>query len=406
MDDSLHTRLLSDLQTAIEIELSTIPVYLYTYYSINRQPDVSTISDPVRAAAVGSFANKAGAVLMSVAVEEMLHMSLSSNVKKALGGAPATAGHSPAAYPTNLPKHAKGFEINLAAFSVAQLNTFLGIEKPDVGEKPSDHNWQTIGQFYAEIIELIDKHTQPDDFRNIEFQLAPGKGYYAPNNIDAIYPNSDGKPVYTNARDIGDLVLVDGKRAALRAISIVCHQGEGFSTSVTHEFDDRRDNEETHYYKYEQLQQEIQAFSAAELAVMVYPFPENPTTASYPGPLQPLSNFVNAVYTYLFMMTDACYRYSDPVQSEIFNTGMHKGMIFILDKLCGTMRRIPLGDAGGHVMAPTFENYHFHSSSSAKEQILALWQTIPLAYRPEDAIYQRVEALPDVDVVPGEHIAY
>jgi len=32
------------IQQAIEIEIATIPVYLYTYYSINRSPDQDTIS--------------------------------------------------------------------------------------------------------------------------------------------------------------------------------------------------------------------------------------------------------------------------------------------------------------------------------------------------------------------------
>ena len=33
---TLKTRLIGDLQAAIEVELATIPLYLYSYYSINR----------------------------------------------------------------------------------------------------------------------------------------------------------------------------------------------------------------------------------------------------------------------------------------------------------------------------------------------------------------------------------
>ncbi|HNG60965.1 MAG TPA: ferritin-like domain-containing protein, partial [Cellvibrionaceae bacterium] len=60
----------SHLQTAIEVELATIPIYLFAYYSINRTP--AGFPDT----ALAQFADRAGASIMSVAVEEMLHMSL------------------------------------------------------------------------------------------------------------------------------------------------------------------------------------------------------------------------------------------------------------------------------------------------------------------------------------------
>src|ERR1700748_3791670 len=92
------------IQQAIEIEIATIPVYLYTYYSINRAPDQDAISGSLMqkllakgkkakearelaldlSAEIMVFSNKAGALIMSVAIEEMLHMALSSNLKQAL----------------------------------------------------------------------------------------------------------------------------------------------------------------------------------------------------------------------------------------------------------------------------------------------------------------------------------
>src|SRR3982751_5337452 len=100
------------IQQAIEIEIATIPTYLYTYYSINRSPDQVKIKDSIieKLVAKGKphseaeeialdlsaelmvFANKAGALIMSVAIEEMLHMALSSNLKQALAGMPDLIG--------------------------------------------------------------------------------------------------------------------------------------------------------------------------------------------------------------------------------------------------------------------------------------------------------------------------
>ena len=139
------------IQQAIEIEIATIPVYLYTYYSVNRVPNQDTISGGLvqeltakgmalsdannvaldLSAQIMVYANKVGATIMSVVMEEMLHMALSSNLKQALVGAPLLTGRSPSSYPTQLPGHEPEFPIDLAPFSLNQLMTFLKIESPE-----------------------------------------------------------------------------------------------------------------------------------------------------------------------------------------------------------------------------------------------------------------------------------
>ena len=57
------------LQSAIELEHSTIPLYLYALYSL----------DPAKNGVIAK-------IIQSVVVEEMLHMTLASNVMNALGG--------------------------------------------------------------------------------------------------------------------------------------------------------------------------------------------------------------------------------------------------------------------------------------------------------------------------------
>ncbi len=96
--DEVLAELKANLQTAIQIELATIPIYLYTYYSLVRNATSGENIDPAEL-----YANKAGGVIMSVAVEEMLHMSLSSNILFSLGVAPQLYGKAPGPYPTGLP---------------------------------------------------------------------------------------------------------------------------------------------------------------------------------------------------------------------------------------------------------------------------------------------------------------
>ncbi|KPD13850.1 hypothetical protein AN476_04125 [Phaeobacter sp. 11ANDIMAR09] len=224
---SLKARLVADLQAAIQVELATIPLYLYSYYSINRTKlqDANLNAEQI-------FANEAGGVIMSVAVEEMLHMSLSSNIYFALTGEPPKLYQAaPQSYPALLPHHnpvvpegpdpqVKG-GIPLRPLCSDQLWHFLQIEYPhnpffseipieDLPELmayladlpseeamaflnqhgwPMDQNWNSIGQFYSFIRCIIaSAHFTDEDFQagNPKQQIQPYN--YAPNNIDTIYP--------------------------------------------------------------------------------------------------------------------------------------------------------------------------------------------------------------------------
>jgi hypothetical protein len=140
------------IQQAIEIEIATIPVYLYTYYSVNRVPNQNAISGGLvqqltakgmslteannvalnLSADIMVYANKIGATIMSVVMEEMLHLALSSNLKQALAGQPLLTGRSPSSYPAQLPGHVPEFPIDLAPFSLKSKarNLCLRLPKP------------------------------------------------------------------------------------------------------------------------------------------------------------------------------------------------------------------------------------------------------------------------------------
>lgn len=414
MNDAIKHKLLSHLQTAVEIELSTIPIYLYTYYSINRMPGKP--DSMKNGQELATFANKAGGLLMSVAVEEMLHMSLACNIMRALGGEPKLYLRSPAGYPANLPHHKAGFSVGLSRLSGPQLNLFLGIEKPEApGAPPEGDNWETIGQFYDYIRQLIIEHTTDEDFRHEEYQLGNNKGYYAPNNVDTVYPKDAWyikKPanphhpaehgaeqaVYPNNEDSGDLRIVRDKASALKAIETIMHQGEGYPQDDTHKADDPQRNEDSHWYKYNELYQQIQTLTPADLDAILFPFPDNPVAANYPSQFLPLVNLTNAVYSYLFLMTETSYRVRGRAQASMFYIGMHKGMIFILDKIIGGMRYNYLNNEQGQVLAPTFENYAFTSLASAKQELIQLAMNVPASLGLDPNILQRIQDLPDVNV--------
>jgi hypothetical protein len=431
------------IQQAIEIEIATIPVYLYTYYSINRTPNQATISDSIVQALVKNgmppidaeviaknlsadimvFANKAGALIMSVAIEEMLHMALSSNLKQALVGMPILTGKSPSKWPTCLPGHIPSFEINKAPLSLKQVMTFLEIESPTpLPEKKllTAIPYRTIGEFYDMIKEYISNNKLSYNAKRP--QLVPKMGYYASNNIDTTFYDKEHKARLVNAEDSGDLVAIHDMHSALMAIDIIVEQGEGnaYAPGLTStgtvdcklypaDYDDANFQEFSHFEKFARIycQYEHMNHKLEQLGIgkdvgtyFVNKIPTNPLTEYYPAKIQALSNLLNAVYTYIFVMTEGCYRPSQSkhTQYEIFMFGIHKSMIFILNSLCGDIMQLKYLDKDGIELlaAPTFENYPFDRLSTPKAQIIALYTTAIDAGLNESYLGARIHDLPDV----------
>jgi hypothetical protein len=429
------------IQQAIEIEIATIPVYLYTYYTINRQPDQDTISGQLvqklvakgkttkEASAIALdlsaelmvFANKAGALIMSVAIEEMLHMALSSNLKQALAGFPELVGKSPSKWPTCLPGHIPAFDINRAKLSEEQLMTFLRIESPDPLPDPKllkVIQYRTIGEFYKMIVDCIDHNDLP--FRTFLPQLVEGKGYYNQNNIDTVYYDKHHKPHFTNQDDSGDLVYIRDKESANKAIKCIVEQGEGApgkglnpdgtvdcSAVVPGDFDDPSRKEMSHFEKFVQIYCNYRTlndrFKKLDIGIndigeyFVVNVAENPMTRDYPADIAPVSDLLNGVYTYIFVMVEDCYVKSGNTQWETFMFGIHKSMIFILNSICGDIMKLTYTHKGHtYTVAPTFEDYPFGLLSSPKSQLIDLFNTAVAVYPAISYLGQRISDLPDV----------
>lgn len=434
----LLQELKANLQTAIEIELATIPIYLYTYYSINRTYTTGEQLDET-----GKFANKAAGQIMSVAVEEMLHMSLSSNILYSLGQQPQLYRKSPSPYPTPLPYHnpvgppgPDGDDkvlIPLAKFGYEQLWHFLQIEYPEpIDAMPEDRNWDTIGQFYSYIRCLISTSKITDaDFQTNSNETQIQGFNYSPNNVDTLHPDRpfdpwgippvQGEPdqqctpsgcpsaaaaaKYGNQPDShagpAELITINSKISALEAIDTICDQGEGFAHEAT---DDPSGKEYSHYYKFLRLQAQLPEYEQhtevlpelpvppdpirptvtdAELAQVIFNFPDNPKTRPvgyvgssyiYPPEYRALSDLCNGVYQYMLILTETVYRVPAGNQKLFFNEGMHRSMIWVLDKLVQAMRGFQFED--GHVLAPTFENYNLGARKDAYRHLLNLTETV------------------------------
>ncbi len=104
------------LQSAIQLELSTIPPYLYAYWSVDpAAPDPDGVA----------------ASLRQIAIEEMQHMGIACNLLASTGGHSDILG-AVSTYPTMLPKDVhKGLHVGLESLShELVLKTLMVIEEP------------------------------------------------------------------------------------------------------------------------------------------------------------------------------------------------------------------------------------------------------------------------------------
>jgi hypothetical protein len=215
------------LQNAIELEHATIPPYLTAYYSLKQGTN-----------------QQIATLLRSIIVEEMQHMTLAANILNAVGGHPDInkPGFVPK-YPGPLPmgigdKSGKEFIVPLKRFSLPLVEQiFMTIEGPETPlhfqtmkvalTAELAPQYQTIGQFYTAIGDLIVREGNP---------------------IFSKDPKQQARQV-TGVFGLPDSVLkITDVDSAMRAIDRIITQGEGTTTSP-----EDGQKELAHYYRFEEI---------------------------------------------------------------------------------------------------------------------------------------------------------
>ncbi len=212
------------LQFAMELEHSTMPPYLFAYYSLGNSVTNAEIKVTLR----------------EVVIEEMHHMLLAGNLLKAIGGNPVidSPGFVPA-YPTNLPGTvAADLLVPLAPFSRAIAeNVFMRIEEPQqILQFPVERveallPSRTIGEFYARIREAF---------------VANGAGWIVDTSGATQPTHTSLPPGIKRIRSVAD---------ALKAIDLIVEQGEGTASEpIFPDGDTIVGNDElAHYYKFAEM---------------------------------------------------------------------------------------------------------------------------------------------------------
>jgi hypothetical protein len=286
-----------NLRTAMSIELTTMPAYLYACWSIRPVEEDGSLA-----------ANEAASLIMSVVDEEMLHMGLAGNILNALGGTPAiTSDPFLPVYPDILTRRKiqlKPVEfavteppmvVELAPLSQGAIQVFMRIELPDdtVVTEPAE-DWQTIGEFY----QILALQLQQDDTLT-----------YTPQRQLLGVSNPGG----------GALIEIDSREAADQAMQLIVEQGEGASADVITD----PDHELAHYYKFREILFQLQQ-SVIDPARDVFPVVPNPSehAAKYTPAQQQANLAFNTIYSQLL---DALQEMFSSDQPSAFKPTAHFG---------------------------------------------------------------------------------
>ncbi|WP_286748100.1 ferritin-like protein [Roseivirga sp. UBA1976] len=232
----------ADLQTAMDLELSTIPPYLSALYSIKEGTNLESVE-----------------IIKSVVIEEMLHMVMVANLLNAVGGTPSIGTFTPN-YPSQLPGNVMPqLIVPLAPFSIDSIRTFEKIEHPEgalqflsekdkeLARNSADPSFTGIGEFYKAIKDTLIKLEKEAQNK--------GESIFTPNRnqvSDEQYYGSGGK-----------IITVNNLTDAIQLIDEIVGQGEGtLGTIFSQEYDPKDDDyklfgpdveEYAHYFRFKEI---------------------------------------------------------------------------------------------------------------------------------------------------------
>jgi hypothetical protein len=309
------------LQQAIELEHATIPTYLTALYSIKPGHNQRAVS-----------------IIRGIVIEEMLHMSLASNMLNAIGGIPQInrPGFVPK-YPTRLPAGLRpDLTVTLKKCSLEQIrDVFMSIEEPETTTDPVRRHGQTIGWFYDEIAKAFKELSRQGDI----FVGDPAR-------------QLRGWP------SVGELIAVTDLESALAAIQEIVEQGEGASPINP----DDAQHELAHFYRFSEIfhgrglviEPGGYSYTGAPIPFDpkgVWPMMDNPSLAALPPGSRAwnLSNLFNRSYQDLLNALNRVFNgHPDELDSAV-------GIMYSLDVAARQLMETPNGLPGDETAGPSFE---------------------------------------------------
>lgn len=223
--------LLSTLAEASEVEHNLMCLYLYAVASL-KQSTAEGITQ-AELAAITTWRKE----IMAVAGQEMTHLALVTNLTTAIGGSahlfragfPAKAGYFPS-----------DFVIELAPFSLATLDHFIFLERPEDREVKESQDFQP-----EHVYTRAAPHGRLMDYSG-DYETVGQLYHLIEEGIEGLSEKMGEKNLFCGSRslqlappelDLDGLILIHDKASALTAIETIVSQGEGARTPANSHFE-------------------------------------------------------------------------------------------------------------------------------------------------------------------------
>ena len=333
------------LHQAAQLELSTIPLYLYAAYSIQTQgysqwnPGLSAFR-----------------AIRSVVIEEMLHLSLVRNLIVAVGGGDEIRFYDEAfvpSYPAPMLHRVPTLMLHLEPCTPQLMRTvFMPLELPQKTDAPPQPDrYNTIGQFYDAI---------EQGFNRLAGEIGPA--LWEGNRPDLQYSRA-----YWNEDGGGSPIVVTDLDTALEAMRTIVEQGEGIEPHrATVPLDPVSPklglNELSHYARFRRIAEGVDQIGE------LWPVPTDPKLDAYDGPVRDLAELADAAYCYVLCLIDAVYT----ATSDTVTAGQRSERYGLERSFIATMGGLlyPIADLlVRHGAGPTFEFFRFDDSTPKRDQL-------------------------------------
>jgi Ferritin-like len=299
------------LTEAAEIEHGLMCCYLFAAHSLKRGEVDGLTGD--EAAAVARWR----AAIVDVAIDEMLHLALVSNLLAAIGSSPHFERPN---FPVAPGYHPAGIVVSLAPFDLPTMNHFVFLERPEGVEVPDGHGFDAPGAYVRSALtdRLVpsaqDYATVGHLYRGIRAGLVALAGRLGP---DRLFVGSPDAQVGPDLAPLDALVAVTDLASALRAVDTIVEQGEGSPS----------DHEHSHYRRLSRVRDELAARLADNPGFSpAHPVARNPVMRKPPEPAGKVHiddpqaarvvDFGNAVYAFALRCLGRAFGEADDPKSS------------------------------------------------------------------------------------------
>ncbi|MCC2276035.1 ferritin-like protein [Streptomyces sp. ET3-23] len=409
--------LIAHLKAAAQVELSTVPLYLYATYTIKTRGYSQW--------AAGASAQR---TLIGISIEEMLHLSLVRNLLIAVGDTDFRLYDENVipTYPGPMLKREPELTLRLRKLSTDQVrNTFMQIEQPATppgAALGAIEPYHSLGEFYARIERGIQTLRPVIDWAKAKKDLWKFQYHRA-------YWNQNGGSDHP-------LLIVD-EASALQAMQVIVDQGEGapedkgLLPDPIVRTDDLPPQEigkwqASHYMKFSDIAKGLDGIGVVvddngkqkytiDDEDVIWPVLDDPDlrTVTADQPVKDLMEFSNAVYCYVLALLDAIYRtpmealapkdrdaFTDSVRYG-YEQGFVASMQGLLYPVCDLLVRTPLvaGQPSVHA-GPPFQYYAFETKNP-KGELAALCEKLLGSFPAlggDDGVQRQIALLPDIEL--------